>query len=186
MGEKVKEALKIVFPNGRDLRGSKNPNYGKKREQRTEEQLENYSKAAIQRVLDGKSCVNNGCFKRGHFVSKKANKTFFFRSSYEERMMCCLEKDKTVVLYCHEPFYIKLDTGKRYLPDFIIHYANGQKIILELKNSWNRTFETTIEKRKAAEAYCQERDWKYEMWGLEEIVALEKELDSISSTKSTT
>lgn len=176
MAENVSKTHKQQFAEGlRSNKGENNPNFGITRDLRTEEQLENYSKAAIKRVLDGKSC-NHSFFKRGYFDSKKANKKFFYRSSYEERMMFCLELDKEVFTYEHEPFYIKTTTGKRYLPDFLVHYKTGKIILLELKNDWNKFTEEMNIKQNAAEIYCKERGWQYLIWCNKEIKELEKQL----------
>ena len=176
MGKKVAEGQKLSYAfSHRNQSGENNPNHGITRDQRTPEQLENYSKAAIKRVVEGKSC-NHSYFKRGYFDSSKSNAQFFYRSSYEKRMMICLEQDNNVILYAHEPFYIKYGIGKRYLPDFLIHYKNGRKVLLELKNNWNKTLEETRIKQLAGEAYCAERGWQYKLWSLAEIQNLEKEL----------
>lgn len=75
---------------------------------------------------------DNVDFKRGiggYFTSVKTKATIKFRSLLELYYLLLLEQDKNIITYSYEPFHIKMENGKSYMPDFLI---NNSKII-ELK-----------------------------------------------------
>lgn len=174
---KVSETHKRQFVDGiRTNRGMNNPNWGKTVADRTPEQLENYSKGAIQRVLDG-FVGNWRNFKTGYFSSKKNAKELFYRSSYEYRIMNCLENMENVIAYQHEPFSIKYGTGKRYVPDFLVFYHDGSRELIETKCARKDWTESTELKMKAGEEYCASFEaMKYKLMYLVDIEQLEQRL----------
>lgn len=75
---------------------------------------------------------DNVDFKRGiggYFTSIKTKTTIKFRSLLELYYLLLLEQDENIITYSYEPFHIKMENGKSYMPDFLI---NNSKII-ELK-----------------------------------------------------
>ena len=176
LSKKVSETHKKQFREGkRTIKGEANPNYGKTREDRTPEQLENYSKAAIKRVLDGKVCRFTRC-TRGKHHSEKTGKEHFFRSSLERRVMACLDKDQSVAFYETEPFSIVVAVGKRYLPDVLVHFLDSHKELWEVKPKYLVTDPEVQTKAQAGTKYCEEHGWKYVFKTLEDIKQYEHSL----------
>ena len=92
LGKKISFIQKQQFKDGlRTNKGKNNPNYGKTTSQRTPEQLEKYSLAAIDRLK------NNLIKIRGQFESLKTGKKISFRSSLEKQFIeCWFESVETI------------------------------------------------------------------------------------------
>lgn len=71
--------------------------------------------------------------KSGYYTSIKTNKTYYHRSSYELLVYRFLDVFKECIDYDVEPYHIKLETGKRYVPDIVCKMDNGKTIIFEIK-----------------------------------------------------
>ena len=169
LGTKVSVTQKRMFKDGfRTNAGQYNPNFGKTVLDRTPEQLENYSKAAISRVLSNK--MGGGYrAKTGKHYSLKLCKEVTYRSQYEKDLMEAMDKDSNIITYTYENIIIKYDTGKRYIPDFLVFYANGNKKMIEVKG-YIRDEEKHRLKVLAAEKYCKENNIEsYEVWGQNQI-----------------
>jgi hypothetical protein len=89
--------------------------------------------------------------------------------------MRCFDIDEDVIYYTYEELSLKLDTGKRYLPDFIVIYRDGSKRMIEAKG-WITDPELHELKCKTAYRYCNENNIKYEVWKLQEIKNYELQL----------
>ena len=177
LGQKISAWAKQQFADGvRTHAGENNPNYGYTREDRTPEQLENYSKAAAQRVLDGVIDKARKGYIQGYYTSQKTGDDMFYRSSYELRFMQCLDIDDNVTDYVYEPFSIKVREGTRYIPDFLIAYADGRKELVEVKPACFLDDEAVIAKGDAARQLCEEQGIGYRMVTLEDIKVLEASL----------
>ena len=118
---------------------------------------------AIKYLFDSEcnfgTCKN---FKRGYFFSHKNNKTFFYRSSWEELFMQQLEEDSAVDFYDVESLVIKymFEGGThRYIPDFLI---NGSRIV-EIKPKFRLTEPKVIAKAKAGIEYATKNSMTYEI-----------------------
>jgi hypothetical protein len=176
-GKKVSATAKAQYAAGtRSIEGEKNPNFGKTVADRTPEQLENYSKAAIKRTLENKIPPGKNA-KTGYFTSEKTCKKMYYRSSLELRTMKIFDKNNDVETYEHEPFSIQVRIGKRYLPDFLITYKNKLQAIVEVKPKFQLHDEDVILKQQAGEKYCEERGWKYQFYTLDDIIEYEKILN---------
>ncbi len=178
LGRKISIKSKQQFADGTREKqyGKNNPNYGNTRDKRTPEQLESYSKAAIQRVQEGRSC-NHKFFKRGWYTSDKTNEKMFYRSSYELIVMKYFDTNQDIVYYKYEPFVIHYGIGKRYLPDFLVYYKD-KKVLLEVKNNWNKDLPETREKAEAARSYCKEKGWEFELWAKDKVLSLQPSTNS--------
>jgi hypothetical protein len=176
LGEKISSLMIEAFASGKLSNvGENNPNYGRTRDTRTQEQLDNYSKAAVQRVLDGKSC-SHIYHHRGHYTSLKTNVQMFFRSSYELRLMICFDLDQTVVSYEHESIIIKYDDCRRYIPDFLVTYDDNTQVVVEAKPLEFVQSQDVIKKSNAGIQYCIEHDMSFEIMTNKEISELEDKL----------
>lgn len=167
LGVKISKTQKEQFASGiRSNAMENNPNWGKTVADRTSEQIENYSKAAIKRVMTG----IKGAFIKGTYESSKAiKKKMYYRSSYEYKFMKLLDADKNVITYAYEPHYIKCSSGKRYLPDFLVYYADGTKKIIEIKCDYTKNLKSFIDKEQAAREYCKNNNMTYEILMLNDI-----------------
>lgn len=167
LGKKISIKLKIQFKtNLRSNAGSNNPNYGKTVLDRTPEQLENYSKAAIKRVKDG--FVYVGMANTGFYTSMKTKIKMRYRSYYERKIMVALDYDPNVSYYEYEPFSIKYNVCKRYIPDFLITYSDKSKKLIEIKG-YVINNDIFILKNEAAKKYCEENKITFEVWKCDKV-----------------
>lgn len=91
----------------------------------------------------------------GHFTSIKTSQTIRFRSLLELYYLIQIENDNSIITYQYEPFHIKMDNGKSYMPDFLIN----NKIIVELKakkyiENQPEIKNNVLYKKNQAEKYC--------------------------------
>jgi len=122
---------------------------------------EKHSLLMSEKIVQGES-VWGSYTKKGHFFSHKNNKTFFYRSSWEEIFMQQLEKDSVVDFYDVESLVIKymFEGGMhRYIPDFLI---NGSRIV-EIKPKFRLTEPKVIAKAKAGTEYAIKNSMTYEI-----------------------
>jgi hypothetical protein len=115
----------------------------------------------------------NNHYKTGIHVSTKCPKPIHYRSSWEKIVCCYLDAQPNVVSYSYEaliiPYKSNIRTAriKKYIPDFIVEYADGTKKIVEVKreNQLNNPF--VKKKAEAALAWCNEhanQKITYEFW----------------------
>jgi len=89
-----------------------------------------------------------------------------FQSSLEERMMKRLESDATVKRWMKRhgitiPWIDSQKHRRRYVPDFIVEYQDGSKVIIEVKDPSRVDSNDVQRKRKAAEMWCKQRGMEY-------------------------
>ena len=144
--------------------GEKNPMYGKKHSKETRDKM---SEIVSREIISGKRKPYG---KNGHmvgkFISKKMNKEFYYRSSWEKVCFEYFEKCDEIVLFDYEclriPYYEKDEKRKYkrwYIPDFLIEYAD-RKEIWEIKPKAFQDNEKTRLKTEAALQYCKENNIK--------------------------
>jgi len=120
-----------------------------------------FSKIAANNIIGGRETYTK-CSKSGHFYSKKNDKTFFYRSSYELKYLIKIEEDATVVEYNVEPFYIKYEYEgriRRYIPDFLI---NNKKLV-EIKPKFLSEDNKTIAKLNAGIEFAKENGYEFKV-----------------------
>lgn len=177
MAEKVSRTHKLQFATGiRSNKGESNPNFGKTVEQRTPEQLDNYSRGAATRILNG-VCFSTKNYKSGYYQSTKTGQVFHYRSSYELRTMKCFDKDNQVLNYQAEPFAIVYSSYKRYIPDFLVVYNSGSKEIIECKGE--HILNQAATKLEAGMSYARNNHLTFKVLTLKEIKSYEKKLGII-------
>ena len=180
IGQKISILMKEKFRLGiLSNKGSNNPNWGYTPSDRTLEQKERYSKAAVARILSG--VIKPSGFVRGYHTSPKTGDTMAYRSSYEFRFMKCLDASPDVMTYVYEPFSLKVEDGKRYVPDFVVHYINGEECLLEVKPSCFVNDVSVQKKAEAAKKYCSRNNMTFRFITLEDIEALEEQLHVVIS-----
>ena len=179
LGQKISKQMKEKFKSDKlSNKGKNNPNFGRTRDTRTKEQLDNYSRAAIKRIKS-----SNSGFITGYYTSKKTNIRMKHRSSYERRMMICLDEDPLVRSYDYESIVITYgdNLNKRYIVDFDVEFSDNRKLI-EVKSKDFLNDPVVIAKEKAATKYCNKHNITYSIYTLKEIEDYEKRI-GINSEK---
>lgn len=128
------------------------------REKRSEQNVKKYSETG--HLTTYKNC------KRGYYKSKKSDIEEYFHSSWEEKLMELLDDDlnviswtkkhNIVIKYKHDGIF------KSYLPDFLIEYLDGSKVIEEVKG-YIENIEVFKLKKIACEKFCLENGFKYKI-----------------------
>ena len=101
-----------------------------------------------------------------------------FRSGWENKFMVMLDNDPTVEGWWYEPFAIPYMSNKRtktyrkYYPDFLVHYTNGKKALIEIKPSRKLLQKRNVKKILAAKDWCLKKECDF-------IVLTEHELKKI-------
>jgi hypothetical protein len=89
-----------------------------------------------------------------------------FESTLELQMMMKLEDDPAVAKWMKRhgisiPWIDSQKHARRYVPDFLVEYTNGQKALLETKDPSRLDTDEVKRKRKAAEIWCKKRGMEY-------------------------
>jgi hypothetical protein len=105
---------------------------------------------------------------RGDFTNPKKSPWSIekYDSRLEQRMMDRLESDPLVVKWMKRhgitiPWIDKQKHQRRYLPDFLVEYADGTKAIIEVKDPSRLDSDDVLRKRTAAEMWCKQRHMEY-------------------------
>lgn len=131
-------------------------------------------------------------FYKGKYKPKNPKKykgdptNITYRSSWELQCMAYFDKNPDIIWWASEemaiPYRSPID-GKRhrYFPDFIIKTANGEVVMIEVKPSSQskppekksritkkylnevKTWGINQAKWKAAQEYCEDRKWKFQV-----------------------
>lgn len=180
MAKKVSATHKQQFADGvRTNKGTNNPNYGKTPDTRTQEQKEKYSKAAVKRMME-LSSTKHKKYIRGWHISTKTGK-MLYKSSLEKRLMVCFDADPTIISYTYEPFAIKYESGKRYIPDFLTTSSDGKQHLVESKGAQFLSGRSTEQKTEAAITFCKENGYDYQLLTAQEIKKYETSLGILFS-----
>ena len=104
------------------------------------------------------------CWKQGLFISAKAGRELFYQSSYELELFKLLEIDKGVADFQRCPFMIDYTFDNRlhkYIPDVLVEFVDGMTIVIEVKAKGFVDDPVNVTKFKAAEDFCDQKDWKF-------------------------
>lgn len=176
LGKKLSEIAKEQFTLGlRSNKGDRNPNYGRTPESRTPQQKENYSHAAIKRILDGVSGYKTG-HVTGVYNSKKCKEPVRFRSSWELVTMMFWDEQIDVESYAYEPYVFKIGENRRTIPDFLVIYSDGRREIVEIKPTQVASIPTVSEKLDLTRKLVEEAGLTYRLIGNEVINEMKKHL----------
>lgn len=164
IGRKHKEESKEKSKQTRIERGlnkpESNPMYGKIHSQDSKEKM---SKTRTKMILSGKY---NSWFKKGTFESNKTNSTVIYQSSWEKKFIEHLENDDNVLFYKSQPFSIQYFylQNRNYIPDIHVIYKNGINKIIEVKPLSLIDAQINIAKFAAANKFCEEKGYIFEVW----------------------
>jgi hypothetical protein len=81
----------------------------------------------------------------------------------EQRTFDQLDSDPTVLCYVIEPIRIPYDGGV-YVPDLLIEYADGRKVLAEIKNITEVLSDENRRKFTAAELFAASSGYSFEVW----------------------
>src|SRR5262245_54383 len=89
-----------------------------------------------------------------------------YQSDLERRMMDRLERDAHVVKWMKRhgitiPWIDGQKHQRRYVPDFLVEYADGAKALIEVKDPSRLDSDDVKRKRKSAEMWCKQRGMEY-------------------------
>jgi hypothetical protein len=95
-----------------------------------------------------------------------------FQSDLERKMMLRLEKDVTVVKWMKRhgisiPWIDNQKHQRRYMPDFLVEYDDGRRVIMEVKDPSRVDSDDVQRKRKAAELWCKQRGMEYMIYTMQ-------------------
>ena len=119
-------------------------------------------------------------YKRGVHKSPKCKTDIKYRSGWEKTVCLHLDEDPLVERYEYEsieiPYISNLRTKKirKYLPDFMVYYTDGRKIIIEVKRKDKLNNVIVMKKTAAGKAYAMQHGWEYVHWTLDIIKPLQK------------
>lgn len=103
----------------------------------------------------------------GIYTSTKTGISSKYRSGWELKYMEWLDRNILVSSWEYEslkiPYLSNKKTGKmrNYIPDFVVHYADGSHIVTEIKPSKRLTQTTVKKKAQFAEQWCTENHYSY-------------------------
>lgn len=121
---------------------------------KSEEHKRKNREQMVNRYLTGK-----GVSFKYKFYSKKNNKTFHLKSSYELRMAKILEQSDKIKIYNYESIVLNREDGKVYIPDFYF-ILNGKQYLVEIdryigfKEKYGYGW-----KLELARQYCKKMGW---------------------------
>jgi hypothetical protein len=129
------------------------------------------SEAKAKLIADGKFRAYGTRNMKGWHFSFKAGECFY-RSSWELCMMKWLDSNNDVTTWQHEkirlPYYY--DEHKRwYVPDFLITFSDGGRVLCEIKPKQFINDVKTVAKQSAARDWCVQNN-------VRSVVILTKEM----------
>lgn len=106
--------------------------------------------------------------KHGQFMNPQKSPYNFenYDSDLERRMMERLERDLSVTKWMKRhglsiPWIDSQKHQRRYVPDFIVQYEDGRRVLIEVKDPSRIDSDDVRRKRKAAEMWCKQRGMEY-------------------------
>lgn len=130
------------------------------------ESREKISESNVRRYLEtnGNHSTKYGNSKHGHYFNKKNNLNEFYHSSWEEKRMIELDNDNTVIGWTKQHGinikYKYKGINRTYIPDFLIEYDNGVKIIEEVKGYIDNIPQFKL-KLKYSKKFCKNNNFEY-------------------------
>lgn len=122
------------------------------------------SKSVSDYLIAQENCDNKK-YKKGMYNSIKGG-IIKHDSSYEIQAFKILDELPNVLSYKRCNFYIKYMFGiiRRYHPDIMVEYTNGQKEMIEVKPIYKINTEKCRAQFRAGLNYCKERGIKFTVW----------------------
>jgi hypothetical protein len=110
----------------------------------------------------------------GSYPSVKNNRLIPFESLLEADLIVLMEQDQSIMAYAAQPETFRWKTPskqvRRYTPDFLVIYSDGQRAYREVKPSRYMNRDWTLGGRRARiEMECLARGASFEIWTEKEI-----------------
>lgn len=129
-----------------------------------------------------------GRYKTGVYKSPKASKPIEYRSGWELEVCKYLDADINVASYEYEsiaiPYIANVRTGKvrRYFPDFLVMYADGKKVMVEVKRNDKLSNPKVMKKTEAGKLWCLQNGAIYELWTNQLIEKIRKHNEVVKAS----
>jgi len=108
--------------------------------------------------------LGNSSFKKGRILTNKSGLVRYM-SGYELRLIELLEADPQVAYFRSQPLSIKYHhfdgSLHRYIPDFLVTYTDGSKLLIEVKPTCFLDTEINKLKFSVGEAYAKSQGWDW-------------------------
>jgi len=139
--------------------GEKNGMFGRNH---TPEAREKMSIAHSKMIVNGgRNPYGKNNHRTGLYESRKGGKVSY-RSSWERAFAVWCDNNDSIQRFDYEPFAISYwdteNAKRRYVPDFLVEYTTGAKILYEIKPAAFVNSRAAQLKAEAARKYCQEND----------------------------
>lgn len=126
--------------------------------------------------------------RKKHYItgihrSPKCKTPIEYRSGWELSVCLVLDCNDLVKSYEYESLaipYVRAGKVHLYYPDFLIRYATGRTVLVEVKRTDKLTNRVVIAKAAAARAWISEQKngWEYEFWTDKLIAGFKKLLEA--------
>lgn len=137
--------------------------------------------AAAKKPKARKKRKRKGRYHTGlHSSPKCLNSPMKYRSSWELTVAKHLDEDPLVLHYEYEsikiPYISNLKSGRlrNYLPDFLVSYTDGRKLLVEVKRTSALNHLLVRKKAEAARIWATNNQSQYVFWTDSIIKALQK------------
>lgn len=92
-----------------------------------------------------------------------------YQSDLERKMMIYMDASPSVKKWMKRhgitiPWIDAQKRQRRYVPDFIVEYTDGRKVIIEIKDPSRMDSDDVKRKRKSAEIWCKQRGMEYVLY----------------------
>jgi hypothetical protein len=105
-------------------------------------------------------------YRRRHFYNSEKSGIVYCSSSYELKAATILDGDSEVVFYQTQLGFTNKDNQRRFV-DFLVHYKNGTKEIIEIKPKRRvEEFKDQIEDNRL---YAFSNGWSFRVWTENEL-----------------
>lgn len=121
--------------------------------------------------------------KRGYYKPNKSDKSIFYMSSWELDLMRLCDKFEFIKSISTSPRidYVYKGVNKIYIPDLLLEYCNGLKLIIEVKPVRFINDPKVLAKKFYSEEFCRLNNYKYIILTQNEIYS--DNLESILSNQ---
>jgi len=136
--------------------------------------------------------------RKGHYITgsyaspKSTNGPSQYRSGWELVVLEYLDWNPQVVSFEYEPVAIpyisNAQTGKvrHYHPDFIVQFADGRKLVVEVKRQ-DKIMDLMVRKKtEAGKRWAEERGMQYQIWSNHLIFKLKELNEGVKKMRSST
>ena len=147
----------------------------------TEETKQKISSAMAELIRSGQFDNRNSFRHERYETSAKCPQaTVNLKSSWESTVARWLDASPAVARWWYESESLPYETDgltRTYVPDFRFEDESGATTVVEVKPSrLAERVEENVDKIRAAEAWCRERGWEFQLWTERDIRRLIEEL----------